>query len=305
VADAPETLLRAKSEWLLASLLEEVTLEEALARVPKVRLIAFDLDGTLLTSDKRVTERSKAIFQKLHQAGIIMMPCTGRPSRNTKEILEQLGLNKAVVLHGAGFYNLATEKTRYRYTFATTEALEILERMYQIDGVIAGMETTQGWFLDPKYHAWRQTQAQIFPFTPTGVGNLRTFLDPGIVKLYFRHPDLKARELSITLGNVSAYRTWSSEKLLEVLPEMVNKREALMQICTTLGISWQEVITFGDEHNDQGMLLWAGLGVAMQNAKSEAKEVADYITKSNDEEGVAEVLEAVYARLIAESSTNV
>ncbi len=293
-----ERQLQAKPEWLLESLLEEETLEEALNRVPKVRLIAFDLDGTLLTSNKRITERSNLIIQKLAQTGIIMMPCTGRPTRNTKELLEQMGLNKAVILHGAGFYNLKTDKTLYRYTFATTEVLEILERMYQISGVFAGMETTQGWFLDPNYYAWRQTQPQVFPLDPNGIGDLKEFIHTGSVKLYFRHPDLNARELSITLGNVSAYRTWSSEKLLEVLPERVNKREALMQICTTLGISWQEVITFGDEHNDQGMLMWAGLGVAMQNAKSEAKEVASYITKSNDDDGVAEVLEAVYARFL-------
>lgn len=293
-----------KAEWLLASLLEEVTLEEALARVPKVRLIAFDLDGTLLTSDKRITERSKTVIQKLAQAGVVMMPCTGRPSRNTKDILSQLGLSKAVVLHGAGFYNLKSDKTRFRYTFAATEALEILDRMYQIKGVMAGMETTQGWFLDPIYYAWRQKQPQVFPLDPKDVGDLKTFIDAGSVKLFFRHDDLSARELSITLGNLPIYRTWSNKKLLEVLPEMVNKREALVHICTTLGISWQEVITFGDEHNDQGMLMWAGLGVAMQNATSEAREVADYITKSNDEDGVAEVLEAVYARLTEGEATH-
>ena len=209
-----------------------------------------------------------------------------------------MGLSKAVVLHGAGFYNLKTDKTLYRYRFNVDEAMQILERMYQISGVFAGMETTQGWFLDPNYYAWRQTQPQVFPLDPNGVGDLKNFVDTGSVKLYFRHPELSARDLSITLGNLPVYRTWSSEKLLEVMPEMVNKREALMHICTTLGISWQEVITFGDEHNDQGMLMWAGLGVAMQNAKNEAKEVAGYITKSNDDDGVVEVLEAVYARLV-------
>jgi 5-amino-6-(5-phospho-D-ribitylamino)uracil phosphatase len=288
----------ANQAWLLESLLEEETLEDALARVPKIRLIALDLDGTLLTSDKRISERSIKIIQKLFGIGMIIMPCTGRPSRNTKEYLEQLGLSKAVILHGAGFYNLKTDKTVIRHHFDNVKALEILERMYQVSGVIAGMETCHGWYLDEAYYAWRKTRPHLPQLEPTGVGHLKHYLHDGTIKLYFRCPGLSAKDLSITLAELPAYRTWSSEKLLEVLPEAVNKREALMHICTTLGISWQEVITFGDEHNDQGMLMWAGLGVAMGNAKSEAKEVAGYITKSNDEDGVAEVLEAVYARLI-------
>ncbi len=297
-----EQHLSAKPEWLLESLLEEETLEEALKRVPKVKLIAFDLDGTLLTTDKCITERSKVIIQKLAQTGIVMMPCTGRPSRNTKDYLVQLGLSKAVVHHGAGFYNLKTDKTLLRHHFDNRAALEILERMYQVSGVIAGIETAHGWYLDEAYYAWRKTQIHLPQLEPTGVGHLKHYLHDGTVKLYFRCPGLSAKELSITLAEIAAYRTWSSEHLLEVLPEEVNKREALMHICTTLGISWQEVITFGDEHNDQGMLMWAGLGVAMENAKNEAKEVSSYITKSNDDDGVAEVLEAVYARLVQTES---
>jgi hydroxymethylpyrimidine pyrophosphatase-like HAD family hydrolase len=112
---------------------------------------------------------------------------------------------------------------------------------------------------------------------------------------------LTAKEMSLALTGVETYFTWSSESLLEVMAANVNKREALVHICTEREISWQEVITFGDEHNDQGMLLWAGLGIAMANAKSEAKEVADFITASNDDDGVAVVLEAILSRLRGEN----
>jgi haloacid dehalogenase-like hydrolase len=159
------------------------------------------------------------------------------------------------------------------------------------------MEAGHGWYLDTGYHEWRKTQAYLPQLEPTGVGDICDFVGEGTVKIYFRSAGLTAKEMSLALTGVEAYFTWSSEQLLEVMAPKVNKREALVHICMELGISWQEVIAFGDEHNDQGMLLWAGLGVAMGNAKSEAKEVADFITSSNDEDGVAEVLEAVLANL--------
>jgi Cof subfamily protein (haloacid dehalogenase superfamily) len=290
--------LPAKEEWLLESLLEEETLQSALAKVPNVKLIAFDLDGTLLTSDKTITERAERAIKALSNLGMAMMPCTGRPPRNTKHYVEQLGLAHAFVFNGAGIYNAASDTTTYRHCFEQATALEVLEKMRErFPDVIAGMEASHGWYLDTGYYEWRKTQPYLPNQEPHGVGDVREFIGEGTVKIYFRNPGLTAKEMSLALTGVETYFTWSSESLLEVMAPKVNKREALVHICMELGISWQEVIAFGDEHNDQGMLLWAGLGVAMANAKSEAKEVADFITASNDKDGVAEVLEAVLTNL--------
>lgn len=288
----------ANPDWLLDDLLEDEPLQTALARVPNVKLIAFDLDGTLLTSNKRITERSEKAIKALANTGIIMIPCTGRPPRNTKAFVEQLGLESACVFNGAGIYHQTTDTTTYRHCIQKETALQIIKQMREtIPDIIAGMETSRGWFLDSGYYEWRKTQAYLPPLEPTGVGDICDFVDDGTVKIYFRKPGFTARAMSLALTGIDSYFTWSSEELLEVMAHGVNKREALAHLCTELGISWQEVITFGDEHNDQGMLLWAGLGIAMANAKSEAEEAADYITKSNDEDGVATVLESILARL--------
>lgn len=290
--------LPAKEEWLLESLLEEKTLQAALARVPNVKLIAFDLDGTLLTSDKTITERAERAIKGLSNLGVAMVPCTGRPPRNMKHYVEQLGLGSAFVFNGAGIYSDATDTTTYRHCFEKATALEVIRIMRErYPDVIAGMEASHGWYLDAGYYEWRKTQAYLPQLEPTGVGDIQDFIGEGTVKIYFRNSGLTAKEMSLALTGVETYFTWSSESLLEVMAPKVNKREALVSICMELGISWQETIAFGDEHNDQGMLLWAGLGVAMANAKSEAKEVADFITSSNDEDGVAEVLEAVLENL--------
>jgi Cof subfamily protein (haloacid dehalogenase superfamily) len=288
----------ANPDWLLESLLEEETLQAALAKVPNVKLIAFDLDGTLLTSDKTITERSERAIKALSNLGVAMMPCTGRPPRNMKQYVEQLGLGSAFVFNGAGIYNAATDTTTYRHCFEKATALEVIRVVRErFPDVIAGMEASHGWYLDTRYHEWRKTQSYLPQLEPSGVGDICDFIGEGTVKIYFRKSGLTAKEMSLALTGVDTYFTWSSESLLEVMAPQVNKREALVHICMELGISWQETIAFGDEHNDQGMLLWAGLGVAMANAKSEAKEVADFITSSNDEDGVAEVLEAVLANL--------
>jgi Cof subfamily protein (haloacid dehalogenase superfamily) len=289
----------ANPDWLLESLLEEETLQSALAKVPNIKLIAFDLDGTLLTSDKTITERAERAIKALSDLGVAMMPCTGRPPRNVKHYAKQLGLGSAFVFNGAGIYSTATDTTTYRHCLEKTTALTVIEKIRErYPDVIAGMEASHGWYLDTNYYEWRKTQDYLPQQEPTGVGNICDFVGEGTVKIYFRNAGLTAREMSSALLGTDTYFTWSSESLLEVMAPKVNKREALVYICTELGISWQETIAFGDEHNDQGMLLWAGLGVAMGNAKSEAKEVADFITSSNDEDGVAEVLEAVLANLV-------
>jgi Cof subfamily protein (haloacid dehalogenase superfamily) len=292
----PEPL--ANPDWLLESLLEEETLQSALALVPNVKLIAFDLDGTLLTSDKTITERSEHAVKALSNLGVAMVPCTGRPPRNMKHYVEQLGLGSAFVFNGAGIYSAATDTTTYRHCFEKATALEVIRAVRErFPDVMAGMEASHGWYLDTGYYEWRKTQAYLPQLEPTGVGDICDFIAEGTVKIYFRKPGLTARDMSLALANIESYWTWASDQLLEVMAPKVNKREALVHLCTELGISWQEVIAFGDEHNDQGMLLWAGLGVAMGNAKSEAKEVADFITSSNDEDGVAVVLEAVLENL--------
>ena len=154
------------------------------------------------------------------------------------------------------------------------------------DGVMVGLETSYGWFHDQTLYDLRRPDP-----APTGVGEAESFIQSYVTKLLFRHVEMDAEAFSHSLKNLDVHTTWSSPELLEVIAKGVNKREALKQVAAAWGLEAKDVAVFGDQNNDIEMLSWAGLGVAMGNASEAAKEVADEVTDTNDEDGVAKVLE--------------
>ena len=112
------------------------------------------------------------------------------------------------------------------------------------------------------------------------------------MKLHFRHNTIDAISLSKALENLPVYMTWHENILLEVMSEGVNKKAAVEKIATDLGIAQSETAAFGDEHNDMQMLSWVGYSVAMGNGNPDVQALADFVTSSNVDDGVAEVLES-------------
>lgn len=258
------------------------------------RLVALDLDGTLLTSDKRVTPRARTAVAELSRRGIVVVLCTGRPARSACAFAEALTLpHPFLCYNGAAVYHPADGSVRVRHALPAELAREVLRRLRAgAPGLLAGLETAHGWFLDEELHALRVSEARLGREPPTGVGPVEGFADRGAIKVFARHAELDAPALADLLGDLDAYRTWSSRRLLEVMHPGVNKADALAEMCRELGIARAQVAAFGDQHNDAELLAWAGTGVAMANAAPEARAVADVIAPSNDEDGVAQVLEA-------------
>lgn len=258
------------------------------------KLIALDLDGTLLTSEGQVTKRSMSVISKLKAAGIKIVLCTGRPPRYIKALADELGLADLVVAYnGAALVNLSTLSTEYRHQMSKDEALELLRLMRQTyPEVMAGMETYHGWYLDERLFDLRkpQLEARNLAF-PDGHGTLETFLRDKVIKVFFRHPSLGAEALSQALTGLHLYCTWSGNHLLEVMAETVNKQEAIAFLAERYGFASSDIAAFGDQYNDKELIAWAGCGVAMANATDDLKACANYITSSNNEEGVALVLE--------------
>lgn len=220
--------------------------------------------------------------------------CTGRPPRYTRAIATQLGLDETVITYnGASIHNFQTNSAEHLQQLDADTAAQVIKHLRQTcPGTLAGLEARHGWYLDTAMYEQRKAllkQRGLPP--PDGHGDALEFASQGAIKLLFRHPSLRARDLASKLAQLNVYTTWSSETLLEVQHAQVNKRAALEHLTAGLNIAASDVAAFGDQHNDTQMLTWAGCGVAMGNAAPEALAAANLVTSSNNDDGVARVLE--------------
>lgn len=257
------------------------------------QLIALDLDGTLLGSDLKVSERTHDAVQKLKTQGVQIVLCTGRPPRYTQSLAEDLGLSETVIVYnGASIHNFEVGTAQHLHQLAPDVAAQVVTAVRQAHPEVSALiETTKGWFIDEALYLKNISNIEKNGVLPDGHGDVLEFLTYGAIKVLFRHPELEAATLAQPLAELNVYTTWSSPSLLEVQHKSVNKRAALIHLCQTLNLDSSQVAAFGDQNNDIEMLTWAGYGVAMGNACDAAKQAADFTTLSNDEDGVAEVLE--------------
>ena len=257
------------------------------------KLVALDLDGTLLHTDKTISGRNRAAVAGLVASGTAVVVCTGRPPRTARVFAEQLSLvDLGIVYNGGAVYDFGKDRAIERFDFTAdvaTTAVETLRAAHP--GVTCGLETGYGWFVDRgRYDLVRQGKTP-YETEPDGVGDVLEFMQEEVTKLLFWHPGVPVRTLAGTLEGLPLHATWSLPGLLEVVREDVNKRTALERVASEMGLTAADVAAFGDEHNDREMLTWAGFGVAMGNAAAEVRELADWVTLGCDEDGVAEVIE--------------
>lgn len=261
------------------------------------RLVAVDLDGTLLTGEQRISPRARAAVAGLERRGVAVVLCTGRPPRSAKAYAAELGLTHPFITYnGAAVYHPGSDRVRVRHHLDAAVAVEALARLRAaFPGLMAAVESEHGWYLDPEMYRRRIAEARLGPDEPTAVGPAERYLDGDVIKLLVRGEraagPAHAAELAEAVADLPLQRTWSAGPLLELLDPRADKRAALAEVCRERGIDRREVAAFGDQRNDLEMLRWAGWGVAVANASAEVRAAADAVTLSNDDDGVAAVLE--------------
>ncbi|MGI8571167.1 MAG: Cof-type HAD-IIB family hydrolase [Solirubrobacteraceae bacterium] len=259
------------------------------------RVVASDLDGTLLRSDGTIDARSRHALAEVERAGATLVLCTARPVRWVIPLAAVTGhRGVAICANGAVVVDLHSETVLEEWPLepAVAEQIVKLLRAALPNGAWA-VERSSGFAHEPTYT----------PLWPTPDGTIVDAVDALVsepaVKLMLRHQGLsaddllrRARELVGELAELS--HSSSADVLLEISAAGVSKASALSRLCAQRGIASEDVIAFGDMPNDLPMLQWAGHAVAVANAHPDVLAVADEVTADNDHAGVALVLERLF-----------
>lgn len=256
------------------------------------KLVATDLDGTLLRSDDTVSERTREALAAATVAGAAHLVVTGRAVPWTRHILDELGYEGLAVcgqgaqLYDAGAHRLLTSVTLDRQVAGL--ALAKIEAEVGPLAVAASRDGIDGDVLiGPGYRVLGQLEA--VPFT-----DVAELWAAPLTKMYIQHPELTDDELAAAAraavgGLVSV--VMAGEGIVEILPLGLSKATGLSLAARRLGVKAADTIAFGDMPNDIPMFAWSAHGVAMANAHEELKAVADEMTLSNEDDGIAVVLE--------------
>lgn len=261
------------------------------------RAIALDLDGTLTNHDKVVTQKTREALLQAEAEGVVIILASGRPTYGIEPVAECLELDKRggyiLSYNGGNIVNAKTGEKLFAQ-FLPDEVIPILyryakEKNHALLGYAGNEIITE--MPDDQYV---KEESRINKMNIRKVENLFEALEPHPTKLLMTGDPadmLKAEnELSEILGDrMDIFR--SAPFFLELVPKGIDKAKSLLRLLAKINLTPADMIAFGDGYNDLSMLKLAGMGVAMQNAAPEVRAEADYITLSNEEDGVAAALE--------------
>ncbi|TMV47346.1 HAD family phosphatase [Paenibacillus mesophilus] len=237
----------------------------------RYKLIALDMDGTLLNSEHEVSEENRAWMFKALDAGITVMLSTGRGVQNVYPYTDKLNLNTPIVAVNGGEVYRAPGDLLVRHTL-DVESIRAMHAMAV------------------RYDTW------FWAYAVEGVFNKETWTDDlnslqWLKFGYFTdHDENRARILSWLQEQDRYEITNSHPHNLEINPKGISKASGIAEICRLLGIGMSEVVAMGDSLNDMTMIREAGLGVAMGNAQDALKAAADLVTVTNNEHAVAKII---------------
>jgi Cof subfamily protein (haloacid dehalogenase superfamily) len=271
--------------------------EQAPARGLPYRLIATDLDGTLLRSDHSVSPRTREALAAVTAAGAAHIVVTGRAVPWTRHVLDDLGYDGlAVCGQGAQVYDAGARRLLTTVTLDRQLAGLALAKIEAEAGPLYLAASRDGLDGEVLVGPGYEVQGPL-PATPfTDAADLWT---APLNKLYVQHPTLSDDELAEVAHRAAGgfvTVTMAGEGIVELLPLGLSKATGLSLAARRLKLKATDTIAFGDMPNDLPMFAWASYGVAMSNAHEELKSVADEVTASNDEDGIAVVLERMLAQ---------
>jgi hydroxymethylpyrimidine pyrophosphatase-like HAD family hydrolase len=270
--------------------------------VPAVGLAAIDLDGTLLRADGSISDRNAAAIETAHELGVEIVLATGRPWVVARRTVAEIDARSFVITsNGALTVRPPDWEIFESHAMDTDDAVAFVQGAREaLDGVGFAIEFGHGAYSEPGF------AERLPPSVPTRpvVGDVLALVDEhGPIRAILAwHDDYDGRlaELGELLFHLVPHEgvelKQSGLPVVQFCPTGIDKALALATVAAELGVEQERVVAFGDELNDVGMLGWAGIGVAMGNAVDQALAAADEVTVTNEEDGVALVLERLLGR---------
>lgn len=270
----------------------------------KIKLVASDLDGTLLNKNKEITPRLFEALEKLNEIGVYFVPSTGRPFGTVPQVIKELPFLKYVITsNGATIYD-AEKKENIIENYLTPEAVDAVIKIAKELPILVE------YFIEGKAYIAKSVYDDLTPYDLTEshtkyVLNSRTPVEDfwGEMKrndsvleninLVFKDMDMRKQVWDKLKATGLASVTAATTKNIEITSLYATKAKALEKLCDVLGFTRENVLAMGDGDNDMPMIQFAGIGVAMANGEEHIKAAADIIADDCNDFGAAKILEQI------------
>ena len=284
------------------------------------KMIAVDLDGTMLNSYGEVTENTKRVVKQTEKKGTDVVIASGRTIDSIKEIAEDIGTSNYIIAgNGAVLYDMKSKKILYENYIPLNKALEIINICEQ-NSIYYNVYTNKSIIADSLrynvlyYYKENLKKEDSKKTSITLVDNIPNYIKEmknekimkiivcditksvfnSIIKMFTPVQDVDVLDISHMVRKIIRHGSTQVQieyYYTEISMENVNKWNAIEFLINKLNIKKEEVITIGDNMNDKEMIEQAGLGIAMENSVPKVKEIADFVTDDNNNEGVAKAIE--------------
>ncbi|WP_432510722.1 HAD family hydrolase [Kineococcus sp. SYSU DK001] len=263
------------------------------------KLVATDLDGTVIPRDRPLSARTLAAFAACDAAGIPVVPVTGRPPRWVTPLASEAGLRGQVVCaNGAVVFDLDTDRVVRQHTIAVDVLRQVVAALRPaLPGIGFALEAVVGFRREPEYATRFDTglEQRVAAFEELLVDS------PPVVKILAKCPGVSSDDMVAVArgavgGLVNVTHSNAADSLVEIMAAGVSKASTLAEVAADRGTAASQVVAFGDMPNDLEMLRWAGRSYAMADGHPDALAAADAVAPDCGDDGVAQVLERLLSR---------
>lgn len=261
-----------------------------------IKLIVLDLDDTLLNDELKITDKTKKALLDAQKNGITVALCSGRPTHGMMPIAKELELETlggyVISYNGANIYNAKEHKLIHENNLSK----EDIHRLYDLS--VANNVGIHTYFEDvivaQKPYKYTKFESDLVGMDIMIVDDFKKAVDRDVVKAIMVDEPSELNKISDNLKSLVSDKmnvTFSKPFFLEFMDKGTDKGIAVKFLCEKLGIDIKDTIVFGDSFNDLPMLKVAGISVCMENGLDEVKEICDFVTKSNNDDGICFALE--------------